>query len=73
MEFFLLGLTLWLFIIVSLIFMVKGFQKKSSPMVFVSIVGYLVPMAIFTMYEQYFIAFALLAIIPFVAAFQMKR
>ncbi|KGR78491.1 hypothetical protein [Ureibacillus manganicus] len=72
MEFLLLGITLWLIVIVSLIFMVRGFQEKSPTTIFFSVFGYLLPMLYFSIYELYFIAFALLSIIPFVAAFKIK-
>ncbi|SOC36287.1 hypothetical protein [Ureibacillus acetophenoni] len=72
MEFFLLGLTLWLIVIVSLIFMVKGFQKKSRTIIFISTLGYLLPMLFFSIYDLYFIAFATLSVIPFLAAFKVK-
>ncbi|HWL22939.1 MAG TPA: hypothetical protein VNR38_04190 [Ureibacillus sp.] len=73
MEFFLVGLTLWLIVIISIMYMVKGFREKSRPIIFSTILGYLLPMAYFAMHEKYFIAFAILSIIPFVAAFRIKE
>ncbi|KGR91545.1 hypothetical protein CD30_05695 [Ureibacillus massiliensis 4400831 = CIP 108448 = CCUG 49529] len=72
MEYFILGLSLWLIIIVSLLFMVRGFQKKSRPMIYISIVGYLLPMLHFATYEKYYLAFALLSLFPLIKAFYMK-
>nr|WP_106779920.1 hypothetical protein [Lysinibacillus timonensis] len=72
MDYFFIGLSLWLIIIVGLIFMVRGFSKKSRPLVYVGILGYLLPMLYFATYEKYFVAFALLAFIPFIRAFDIN-
>ncbi|MCP1145257.1 hypothetical protein [Lysinibacillus endophyticus] len=73
MDFFLVALTFWSLVILSLLLLIHGLWKKSWQSLVVSGFAFLLPMLYFAMVDKLFIAFALLPIVPFILAYNMKK
>ncbi|KGR91544.1 hypothetical protein CD30_05690 [Ureibacillus massiliensis 4400831 = CIP 108448 = CCUG 49529] len=73
MESLELKLLLWFFIIFSLMFIIRGVQKKSKLFIYFGTIVYFLSTLYLAQFDQQYFIYSLFSIIPFVFSFFIKK